>query len=170
MRRTTRGGSVFTHVVLTAALAAGIAFAAPASAQPPTSAAAQPAADTAPPKPNDYSDPKTWLCRPGGKDACAIDETTTVVAADGKLTRETWTADPKAPIDCFYVYPTISTDPTPNSDMIADPAELNVIKQQFARFASKCLPYAPMYRQGTPRGPPRLLPPGAAVTLAQGLQ
>ena len=129
-----------------------------------------PAAPAETPKPNDYSDPKTWLCRPGGKDACAIDETTTVVAADGKLTRESWSADPKAPIDCFYVYPTISTDPTPNSDMNPDPAEMNVIKQQFARFASKCQPYAPMYRQVTLVGLRRMLAPGAPVTLDQGLQ
>ena len=92
---------------------------APANAQAP--APAQPAAaDTA--KPNDYSDGKSWLCRPGRKgDACDVDMTTTVVAADGKLTRETWAADPKAPIDCFYVYPTVSTDPTDNSDMTAGP-------------------------------------------------
>jgi DUF3089 family protein len=160
---------VFTHVVLTAFAAASL-LAGPAAAQQPAAAAAQPAADAAPAKPNDYSDPKTWLCRPGGKDACAIDETTTVVAADGKLTRETWAADPKAPIDCFYVYPTISTDPTPNSDMNPDPAELNVIKQQFARFASKCQPYAPMYRQVTLAGLRRMLAPGAAITLDQGVQ
>ena len=98
---------------------------------------------------NDYGDPKTWLCRPGRSDACAIDNTTTVVAADGKLTRETWSVDPNAPIDCFYVYPTVSTDQAPNSDMTADPAELNVIKQQFARLGSKCRPYAPLYRQVT---------------------
>ena len=131
---------------------------------------AQPPADTAPPKPNDYADGKTWLCRPGRQDACAIDHTTTIVAADGKLSKETWMADPNAPIDCFYVYPTISTDPTPNSDMTADPAELNVIKQQFARFASKCKPYAPLYRQVTLVGLRRMLAPGAAVTLDQGLQ
>ena len=139
----------------------GISFAAGVSAQQ---------ADTAPPKPNDYADGKTWLCRPGRQDACAIDHTTTVVAADGKLSKETWTADPNAPIDCFYVYPTISTDPTPNSDMNADPAELNVIKQQFARFASKCKPYAPLYRQITLVGLRRMLAPGATVTLDQGLQ
>jgi hypothetical protein len=155
-------------LLIGAALFAGLSAAAPAAAQPP--ATLQPPAETAPPKPNDYSDPKTWLCRPGGKDACAIDHTTTIVAADGKLTRETWTADPKAPIDCFYVYPTVSTDPTPNSDMTADPAETNVIRQQFARFASKCLPYAPMYRQVTLAGLRRMLAPGAAVTLDQGLQ
>ena len=89
-------------------LVIGISFTAGVAAQQ---------ADTAPPKPNDYADGKTWLCRPGRQDACAIDHTTTVVAADGKLSKETWTADPNAPIDCFYVYPTISTDPTPNSDM-----------------------------------------------------
>ena len=142
-------------------LVIGISFAAGVAAQQ---------ADTAPPKPNDYADGKAWLCRPGRQDACAIDHTTTVVAADGKLSKETWTADPNAPIDCFYVYPTISTDPTPNSDMNADPAELNVIKQQFARFASKCKPYAPLYRQITLVGLRRMLAPGATVTLDQGLQ
>jgi hypothetical protein len=142
-------------------LVIGISFAAGVAAQQ---------ADTAPPKPNDYADGKTWLCRPGRQDACAIDHTTTVVAADGKLSKETWTADPDAPIDCFYVYPTISTDQTPNSDMNADPAELNVIKQQFARFASKCKPYAPLYRQITLVGLRRMLAPGATVTLDQGLQ
>src|ERR1700730_13374519 len=131
---------------------------------------AQAPADTTPPKPNDYADGKAWLCRPGRQDACAIDHTTTVVAADGTLTKETWRADPNAPVDCFYVYPTVSTDPTPNSDMNPDPAELNVIKQQFARFASKCKPYAPMYRQVTLAGLRRMLAPGAAVTLDQGVQ
>src|SRR5215475_387494 len=141
-------------------LVIGISFAAGVAAQQ----------GDAPPKPNDYADAKTWLCRPGLQDACAIDHTTTVVAADGKLTKETWKADPNAAIDCFYVYPTISTDQTPNSDMNADPAELNVIKQQFARFASKCKPYAPLYRQVTLVGLRRMLAPGATVTLDQGLQ
>ena len=60
-------------------------------------------------QPNDYSDAKSWLCRPGQHDACDIDLTTTVVSANGSLNRETWTEDPNAPIDCFYVYPTVST-------------------------------------------------------------
>jgi hypothetical protein len=103
--------------------------------------------------PNDYADDKNWLCRPGRKgDACDVDLTATVVAADGTLTREPFTPNPKAPIDCFYVYPTVSTDQTPNSDMNVDPAETNVILQQFARFASKCRTFAPMYRQITIAG------------------
>ncbi len=128
---------------------ASLALSSPLGAQAPAAAPAAPAAVT----PNDYADDKAWLCRPGRKgDACDIDLTTTVVAADGTMTRETWAADPKAPIDCFYVYPTISTDTTDNSDMNPDPAELNVIAQQFARFASKCRPFAPMYRQLTLSG------------------
>lgn len=104
----------------------------------------------------------SWLCKPGWKgDACDVDLTTTIVAADGTLTRETFTADPKAPIDCFYVYPTVSTDATPNSDMSQDPAEKNVILQQFARFGSKCRTFAPMYRQITLRGLQTALATGA---------
>jgi hypothetical protein len=98
---------------------------------------------------NDYSDGKTWLCRPGRQDACAVDLSTTVVAADGKLTIEKWSSNPKAAIDCFYVYPTVSNDPTPNSDMNAGPEELGVIKAQFARFGSECRTFAPLYRQVT---------------------
>ncbi len=98
---------------------------------------------------NDYSKAETWLCRPGRQDACAADLTTTVVAANGKLTEEKWSANPKAPIDCFYVYPTVSNDPTPNSDMNAGPEERSVIQHQFARFGSQCRPYAPLYRQVT---------------------
>jgi hypothetical protein len=103
------------------------------------------------PKPskNDYSQGSSWLCRPGRQDACTVDLSTTIVAADGKLTRETWAADPNAPIDCFYVYPTVSNDQTPNSDMNAGPEELNVVRSQLARFGATCRIYAPLYRQVT---------------------
>lgn len=99
---------------------------------------------------NDYAKPETWLCWPGKTgDACAIDLTATVVKADGSTSVETFKADPKAPIDCFYVYPTVSNDPGVVSDMTANAEELNVVKQQLARFGSKCRIYAPLYRQFT---------------------
>jgi hypothetical protein len=110
--------------------------------------ASSPAA-TPPPTKNDYSKADSWLCRPGRKDACAVDMTATVVAANGKLARENWVADPKAPIDCFYVYPTVSNDTTPNSDMVAGTEELNVIRAQAARFGAQCRVFAPLYRQVT---------------------
>lgn len=98
---------------------------------------------------NDYSRGDSWLCRPGRQDACAIDLTTTVISAQGHLTRENWSADRAAPVDCFYVYPTISADTTPNSGMVPGAGEKNIVSAQFARFASKCRPFAPMYRQIT---------------------
>jgi hypothetical protein len=104
------------------------------------------------PKPaakNDYSNGENWLCRPGRADACAADLSTTVISANGKMTREDFVADANAPIDCFYVYPTVSIERSGNSDMIAGAAEKLVVRTQFARFGSKCKLYAPMYRQVT---------------------
>ena len=98
---------------------------------------------------NDYSQAETWLCRPGGQDACAVDLTTTVIAPDGGTTAEKFVANPNPPIDCFYVYPTVSLDPGGNSDMTPGPEERNVIRAQFARFASQCRTFAPLYRQFT---------------------
>jgi hypothetical protein len=115
----------------------------------PAAPAQNEAAKPAPAAKNDYSNPDTWLCRPGRHDACAIDLATTIISADGKLNHEGWAADLKAPIDCFYVYPTVSNAPTGNSGMVPQPEEKAVIAAQFARFASQCRPYAPMYRQIT---------------------
>ena len=121
--------------------------------------------------PVDYSLDASWLCRPGRQDACAVDLRTTIVKADGTLTREEWKGDPNAPIDCFYAYPTVSTDQTPFSDMTADPAELNVIRQQFARFGSVCRLYAPLYRQVTLVGLRQAIAKGGGgAALSQGPQ
>jgi hypothetical protein len=128
------------------------------------------AAQDAAPGPNDYSKADNWLCRPGKTgSACDIDETTTVVAADGATTRETWRANPNPPIDCFYVYPTVSTDRTENSDMTADPAEINVVAQQFARLGSVCRQFAPLYRQVTLAGLMRRMAGGSDPGLEHGL-
>ena len=119
--------------------------------------------------PNNYADPQSWLCRPGAHDACETDLSTTIVRADGSTARESWTGDNRAAIDCFYVYPTVSTDQTPNSDMLADPAEVNVIHHQFARFGSKCRTFAPLYRQITLRGLLSSMGGGGGFKLDAGL-
>lgn len=98
---------------------------------------------------NDYAKPENWLCRPGRQDACAVDLSTTVVAAGGAMRTEAFRAAAAAPIDCFYVYPTVSMQPAANADMAIDPEERGVVKLQFARFASQCRPFAPLYRQMT---------------------
>jgi hypothetical protein len=102
--------------------------------------------------PADYSKDENWLCRPGRQDACTQDQSTTIVAADGTLSHEDFHPNPNAPIDCFYVYPTVSGETTPNSDLVVTSAERNVISAQFERFAAQCRPYAPMYRQMTLAG------------------
>jgi DUF3089 family protein len=163
-----RGGFVIRHLIAGAALTAGLVVTDPVAAQSPTPPAATPAPAPVLDK-NDYSKPESWLCRPGrADDACASDLTTTVIAADGTMTKETWTANPKAPIDCFYVYPTVSADPAPNSDMAAGNEERNVVRQQFARFASQCRPFAPMYRQVTLMGLRSALSSGGKLALDQG--
>jgi len=111
-------------------------------------ACAQPA-PAGPVAPNDYAKDENWLCRPGRQDACAADQTATVIQADGATGVEAFKADPNAPIDCFYVYPTVSSDPGGNSDMTPDLPEKAVADQQFARFGSVCKLYAPSYRQVT---------------------
>lgn len=134
------------NVVVAFMLISGIIFSlfvfTPASAQT-KDAAAQVVAK------NDYSQPSSWLCLPGRQDACVVDQAATIVAADGSLTREDWAPNPDAPIDCFYIYPTVSLDKTPSSDMNPGPEENRVVVQQLARFASQCRIYAPMYRQRT---------------------
>ena len=99
--------------------------------------------------PVDYSKPEAWLCRPDVADACKQVATATVIAPDGKLTKDRFAPDPNPPIDCFYVYPAISRDETPNSDIVAGDEEREVARQQVARFGSVCRIYAPMYRQVT---------------------
>ena len=90
-----------------------------------------------------------WLCRPGSRpDPCASDRTATVVDASGARHREPPTDDGQ-PIDCFYVYPTVSTETTPNADLTVQPAETDVAIAQASRFSQVCRVWAPMYRQRT---------------------
>jgi hypothetical protein len=98
---------------------------------------------------DDYANPDIWLCRPGRQDACTVSQEATVIAADGKLSDEKFAAAKNPPIDCFYVYPTVSNETTGNSDLTINGPEKRVVNAQFARFAARCRLFAPMYRQVT---------------------
>ena len=101
-------------------------------------------------RPNDYADKSSWLCWPGAAlNACKVDLDTTVVKADGATHVEHFVADPHPPIDCFYVYPTVSNDPGTLSTMKVEAEETRVVAQQFARLGASCRLFAPMYRQFT---------------------
>ena len=97
----------------------------------------------------DYANPAVWLCRPGRQDACSASQDATIVAVNGALTHEVFHPAKNPPIDCFYVYPTVSNEPGGNSDLTITGAEKMVVNAQFARFAAKCRLFAPMYRQVT---------------------
>jgi hypothetical protein len=96
----------------------------------------------------DYARDSEWLCLPGRADVCSKPLQTTELGPSGYGSS---VADPVAkdpPIDCFYVYPTVSNDPGLNSDLNVS-EEKDVAEVQFARFATVCRTFAPIYRQMT---------------------
>jgi hypothetical protein len=97
----------------------------------------------------DYANDSNWLCLPGRNDVCSTPLPTTALNASGYGSTGLSTIAKDPPLDCFYVYPTVSSDPALNSDMSAGREEKLVTEAQFARFASVCRTYAPIYRQMT---------------------
>ena len=91
-----------------------------------------------------------WLCRPGlPKNPCESDLTTTVVQPDG-TTRVVHAKRAKSPpVDCFYVYPSVSAQSTVNADLSVDPELIGVAESQASRFSQTCRVFAPVYRQLT---------------------
>jgi pimeloyl-ACP methyl ester carboxylesterase len=53
------------------------------------------------------------------------------------------------PIDCFYVYPTVSGQPGILANLHIDPTEIAVARAQASRFSQDCKVYAPVYPQLT---------------------
>jgi hypothetical protein len=91
-----------------------------------------------------------WLCRPGLPDnPCESDLTTTVVRSDGSQKVRRATPAKKPPVDCFYVYPTVSAQPTVNANLNIDPELIAVAQTQASRFSQVCRVYAPVYPQLT---------------------
>lgn len=139
--RTKRTARVWATATVCLAGLLGPAQAAPAAAQPAPSADT---ADTAP-------DGSVWLCRPGLADnPCEPDLTTTRTNAYGARTgveRVERAEDPG--VDCFYVYPTTSDQPTPAANFDIDPELRSIALFQAARYSSECRVFAPVYRQIT---------------------
>src|SRR6266545_7337114 len=92
----------------------------------------------------------TWLCKPGANpNPCFGSLQTTVIDPSGQSHVENPRNAKKPPIDCFYVYPTVSDDKTTNSDLSIDPEETAIAQFQASRFSQRCRVFAPMYRQLT---------------------
>lgn len=99
-----------------------------------------------PPQPSDV----VWLCRPGvTPDPCTSSMAATSVDGNGH-TASVGTSQPTNPkIDCFYIYPTVSTEPGPNANLTIQPQEIGVAMAQASRFSQVCRVLAPMFPQGT---------------------
>jgi hypothetical protein len=112
-----------------------------------------------------YANEAYWICHPDKGKRCASALDTAVVSKNGIVAQEKWQPATQPAIDCFYVYPTVSADRRPNSDLLAGAdEELKAVREQFQRFASQCRLFAPIYRQRTlpslmaqvPQGDPRV--------------
>jgi Protein of unknown function (DUF3089) len=93
----------------------------------------------------------TWLCRPGlAQNPCEPPLSVTVFDHYGGAGVVTHPARLKRrPVDCFYVYPTVSDQQGPNATRAIDPEVRSIALYQAARFSQVCRVYAPVYRQVT---------------------
>ena len=82
-------------------------------------------------------------------DPCASSLDSTVVSKNGTRSVEPAAAAANPPIDCFYVYPTVSAQKTAVATLHVDPEERAIAVTQAARFSQVCRVYTPMYRQAT---------------------
>jgi Protein of unknown function (DUF3089) len=99
-----------------------------------------------------------WLCRPGqADDPCASSSASTTVSARGATALAPLSTAASSKFDCFYVYPTVSSQPGENANLTVQTAEITAAISQASRFSQVCRVWAPMYRQRT------------AGSLAQGL-
>ncbi|HET9810864.1 MAG TPA: DUF3089 domain-containing protein, partial [Sphingomicrobium sp.] len=58
----------------------------------------------------DYAKASTWLCLPTRKTVCSTPLPTTALNSNGYGPTGLSTVADDPPIDCFYVYPTVSRD------------------------------------------------------------
>src|ERR1039458_7589570 len=92
----------------------------------------------------------TWLCKPGlANNPCLNSEETTVRLDGGATFVEHAKPAKEPPIDCFYVYPTVSSQGTINANEEIDPEEIAIAESQASRFSQVCKVYAPIYPQLT---------------------
>jgi Protein of unknown function (DUF3089) len=72
-----------------------------------------------------------------------------VVAGGARTVEAASTNADASRFDCFYVYPTVSTQSGPNANLKVQPAEIDAAAAQASRFSTACQVWAPMYRQRT---------------------
>ena len=94
-----------------------------------------------------------WLCHPNQK-ANPCTRSLNFTAVTGKLALKGYGVGVKKaqPVDCFYVYPSVSTENRGNSDLKPGIEETDTAWLQASWFSPFCRVFAPMYRQVTTHG------------------
>ena len=91
-----------------------------------------------------------WLCRPGlAHDPCTASLATTVLSGAGSKQVIDYEPASRPAIDCFYVYPLVSLQTTPDTTLRIDPQETAIAELEASPFSRVCRVFAPMYRQVT---------------------
>jgi hypothetical protein len=91
-----------------------------------------------------------WLCGPGiARNPCLSSEKTTVELANGSSYVERAKPSKRPPIDCFYVYGTVSAQRSENANLKIGPEETQAAVNQVSRFSQACRVYVPIYPQLT---------------------
>lgn len=149
MARGCRG--IATAVITVAATALWIGGTGAASATPLT-----------PPAPP----PVSWLCSPAAdSDPCDLPGDTTDLNSGVVTPAPPRPREEDKPVDCFYLYPTVTNDVALNAPSYPTPEVQSIASFQAARFGTACRVFAPVYRQTTLVGLPVALVGGAQASI-----
>lgn len=120
--------------------------------QPPAASVAERLMDERGWEPVDYDRPDRWACRGEADDFCHMDYAMTRLDVDGSRGTTTLSPDFDAPVDCFFIYPTLNFNifqAANHEDLDKVSLPNRVVTSQAGPFSSVCRMFAPYYRQGT---------------------
>lgn len=101
----------------------------------------------------DYAQASHWLCRPDKTDNPCRINLDAAILSDASMPLIEQALVPEAPpVDCFYVYPTVSGQAGYFSDLAVEQVHRDIAAGQVARFSTLCNVYTPVYRQLTLAG------------------
>jgi Protein of unknown function (DUF3089) len=94
-----------------------------------------------------------WLCKPGlTNNPCDMRMDVARFSPDGRLLGRDDPKPARRRVDCFYVYPTVSDQPTATANRRIDPELRSIVRYQAARYGRTCRVFAPVYEQVTLAG------------------
>jgi len=141
-----RSGAVAGGLLAATLLAAACSSPANSSASLPTTSWASSPASSGPASVTST----VWLCKPGmSDDPCINSLATTAVTATGARSVSSPKPTTSTTVACFYVYGTVSGEPSVNADLRRGQAEIVTAEEQGTPFSPVCQVYAPIYRQVT---------------------